>query len=219
MAAKAGGCFPGNASVMLEGGARRSMSALRPGDRVLASANGGLVFSEVMTFLDRDLDTPWLFVSLRTAAGQRLALTAAHLLFVSGRNCSEGAAPAAGQLRATYASVVRPGQCVLVAVSGAARLSRIVWVGVTTNRGAFAPLTQQGTIMVDGVAASCYAAVDSHWLAHRAFAPLRLLHCWTGRAGCYGNGLHWYSRILLWLGRTVLDPGRLHPLGVAQGDM
>uniref|UniRef100_A0A3B5M2J6 Hedgehog protein n=1 Tax=Xiphophorus couchianus TaxID=32473 RepID=A0A3B5M2J6_9TELE len=219
MAAKEGGCFPGNASVTLEGGARKSMSALRPGDRILASANGGLVFSEVMTFLDRDPDTPRLFVSLRTTAGPQLALTAAHLLFVSGRNCSEGAVPATGRLRAAYAGAVRPGQCVLVAVGGVARLSRIVGVSVTTNRGAFAPLTQQGTIIVDGVAASCYAAVDSHRLAHLAFAPLRLLHCWTGSAGCHGNGLHWYSRILLWLGRAVLDPGRLHPLSVALGDM
>ncbi|XP_007575362.1 indian hedgehog B protein isoform X2 [Poecilia formosa] len=219
MAAKAGGCFPGNASVMLEGGTRRSMSALKPGDRVLALVNGSLVFSEVMTFLDRDPDTPRLFVSLQTAAGQRLALTAAHLLFLSGRNCSEGAAPVASQLRAAYAGTARPGQCVLVEAGGAARLSRIVGVSVATSRGAFAPLTRQGTIMVDGVAASCYAAVDGHRLAHQAFAPLRLLHRWTGSAGHHGNSLHWYSRILLWLGRVVLDPGRLHPLGIAQGDM
>ncbi|XP_054882497.1 sonic hedgehog protein-like [Poeciliopsis prolifica] len=64
------------------------------------------------------------------------------------------------------------------------------------------PLTRQGTIVVDGVMASCYAAVDGHRLAHRAFA----LHRWTGSAGRLGNGLDWYSQITLWLGQAVLVP-------------
>uniref|UniRef100_A0A3Q3W3W9 Hedgehog protein n=1 Tax=Mola mola TaxID=94237 RepID=A0A3Q3W3W9_MOLML len=224
MAAKSGGCFPGEASVTLESGGLKSISDLRPGERVLASAGGQLVYSEVLAFLDRDPATRKLFYTLQTVAGARLSLTAAHLVFVSEGNCSEGAVPAPGALRTVYASDARPGQCVLVAEGKVGQrhseghLSRITRVGVRQSRGAFAPLTQQGTLVVDGVVASCYAVVEQHSLAHWAFSPLRLMHSWTGSTGSHGDGMHWYSRLLHWLGTWLLDSGRLHPLGVAQND-
>ncbi|KAM6958610.1 indian hedgehog B protein-like [Tautogolabrus adspersus] len=222
VAAKSGGCFPGEASVTLEGGGHKSMSDLRPGERVLALAGGGgeLAFSEVLTFLDRDPGTWKLFYTLQTAAGARLSLTAAHLLYVTEGNCSEGAEPARGALRTVYASDAGPGQCVLVSEGevGEGRLSQITQVSVKGGRGAFAPLTQQGTLVVDGVVASCYAVLDQHSLAHWAFSPLRLIHSLTGSKGSHKDGVHWYARILHWLGGKLLGSGRLHPLGVAQGD-
>uniref|UniRef100_UPI0037E7864E indian hedgehog B protein-like n=1 Tax=Semicossyphus pulcher TaxID=241346 RepID=UPI0037E7864E len=221
VAAKSGGCFPGESSVRLEGGGQKSISDLRPGERILASAGGGeLVYSEVLAFLDRDPVTWKLFYSLQTKAGARLLLTAAHLVYVTEGNCSEGMTPAQGALRTVYASDARPGQCVLVSQGkvGQGHLSRITRVSMRVSRGAFAPLTQQGTLVVDGVVASCYAVLDQHSLAHWAFSPLRLIHSWTGSTGSHTDGVHWYARLLHWLGGLLLDSGRLHPLGVAQDD-
>ncbi|XP_026157429.1 indian hedgehog B protein [Mastacembelus armatus] len=224
VAAKSGGCFPAEALVTLEGGGHKSIGDLRPGEAVLVSVgsdgSGELLYSEVLTFLDRNPVTRKLFYSLQTESGAQLALTAAHLLFVSERNCSEGAVPARGALRTVYASAARPGQCVLVSEGkpGKGRLSRITRISMRESRGAFAPLTWHGTVVVNGVVASCYAVVDQHSLAHWAFYPLRLIHSWTGSAGRHGDGIHWYPRLLQWLGRMVLDSGRLHPLGSAQDD-
>ncbi|XP_039649669.1 indian hedgehog B protein-like [Perca fluviatilis] len=224
VAAKSGGCFPGEALVTLASGAQKSIIDLRPGERVLASAgsdgSGELLYSKVLVFLDRAPATWTLFYTLHTEAGARLSLTAAHLIFVSQGNCSEGALPARGALRTAYASGARLGQCVLVSQgeAGQGRLSRITRISTRASRGAFAPLTQQGTLVVDGVVASCYAVVDQHALAHWAFSPLRLIHSWTGSTGSHGDGIHWYSQLLHWLGRVLLDSGRLHPLGVAQDD-
>lgn len=224
VAAKSGGCFPAEALVTLEGGKQKAVSDLRPGERVLATSaadgSGPPVFSEVLAFLDRDRSAQRLYYTLQTDAGARLSLTAAHLVFVSEGNCSEGTAPAHGALGAVYASDARPGQCVLVSEGhrGGARLSRISRIGVVRRTGAYAPLTRRGTVVVDGVVASCYAVVDQHALAHWAFAPLRLLYSCTGTAGGHGDGIHWYSKVLHWLGRRLLGPGRLHPLGDAQDD-
>ena len=55
-----------------------------------------------------------------------------------------------------------------------ATMVRIVSVSTIEANGAFAPLTYGGTLVVDGVWASCYAYVSSHTLAHAAFALLRL---------------------------------------------
>ncbi|XP_059183764.1 indian hedgehog B protein-like [Centropristis striata] len=222
VAAKSGGCFPGDALVTLASGVQKSVSELRAGERVLASAgsdgSGDLVHSEVLLFMDRDPVTWRLFYTLHTDAGARISLTAAHLVFVTEGNCSEGALPAHGALRTVYASDARPGQCVLVTQGDErrGRLSRVKQVSMRASRGAFAPLTQKGTLVVDGVVASCYAVVDQQTLAHWAFSPMRLVHSWTGTTRRHGEGIHWYSRLLHWLGRTLLGPGRLHPLGVAQ---
>ncbi|KAM3857160.1 indian hedgehog B protein-like [Diretmus argenteus] len=226
VAAKSGGCFPGGALVTLENGGQRSIRDLQPGKRVLASSgsdgSGELVYSEVLAFLDHDPMTRKLFYTIRTEAGASLSLTAAHLLLVSEGNCSEGAAPAHGTMRTMYASDAQPGQCVLVAEGeagqkhGEGRLSPITQVSMREDRGAYAPLTDRGTVVVDGVVASCYAVVNQHTLAHWAFLPLRLMHRWTGTTGHHGNGLHWYSRLLHWLGRLLLDSEHFHPWGVAQ---
>ncbi|XP_077370062.1 indian hedgehog B protein-like [Festucalex cinctus] len=221
VAAKSGGCFPGDASVTVANGLRKSMADLRPGERVLTWSGAKLAYSQVLTFLDRQPAARKLFYTLKTENGARLSLTAAHLLFVSRGNCSEGAPPRPGpgpaSLRTAYARDARPGQCVLVSggPSGTTTFSRIAAVVVSERRGAFAPLTARGTVVVDGVVASCYALVECHSLAHRAFSPLRLMHSWTGGSGYRGDGVHWYAEFLHWLGGMLLDSGRLHPLDVS----
>ncbi|XP_019747112.1 indian hedgehog B protein [Hippocampus comes] len=214
VAAKSGGCFPGDALVTVENGLQKFIRDLRPGEPVLTLSGAELVYSQVLTFLDRDPATHKLFYTLKTKNGARLSLTAAHLLFVSQGNCSEGAPPTPGSLRTVYACDARPGHCALVAGGPSGTLSRITRVTVTERRGAFAPLTAQGTLVVDGVVASCYAVVEGHSLAHWAFLPLRLMHSWTGTSGYRGDGVHWYADLLHWLGVMLLDSGHLHPLGV-----
>ena len=39
--------------------------------------------------------------------------------------------------------------------------------------GAYTPLTKEGTIMVDGVLASCYVHAHGHDLAHMAMTPVK----------------------------------------------
>ncbi|KAG9334046.1 hypothetical protein JZ751_009209 [Albula glossodonta] len=225
VAAKTGGCFPGGGLVTLEGGRRKAVQDLRPGDRVLASpdsdSSGKLVYSEVINFIHHDPTTRKHFYTIRTEEGAELALTAAHLLFVTeGKgNCS---GRQGGAMQTAFASEVRPGQCVLTARGEwgpQGRLSRVVGVGLREDRGAFAPLTQHGTLVVDGVLASCYAAVDQHRLAHWAFAPLRLLYSWAGPAhSSPGDGIHWYSRALYWAGTWLLHSDHFHPWGMAESE-
>ncbi|CAL8265870.1 unnamed protein product [Lota lota] len=243
VAAKSGGCFPGDGQVLLEGGVTKPLRDVLPGDSVLASSSadggGGLVFSPVLSFLDRRPGAVKTFLVIRTAAGLNITLTAAHLIYVSDINCTEASRPApapgaaaaaaaaapawsgpgpggpAGLLRTVFASEVRPGQCVLTWRRGAPTLSGVTGVGVRRSRGVYAPLTLHGSLVVDGVLASCYAAVDTPRLAHWALAPLRLSHRLLGASGApQEDGLHWYPRLLQRLGRLLLGPGHFHPWGI-----
>lgn len=53
---------------------------------------------------------------------------------------------------------------------------RILEITEVTKEGVMAPLTEQGTIIVNNVYVSCYALVKSHTLGHVALAPFRWYH-------------------------------------------
>lgn len=242
MAAKTGGCFPGDAQVTLEGGATKQMRDLLPGDRVLASSTtdgrGPPLYSPVLSFLDRQPAATKIFYTIGTDAGLNITLTAAHLIFAT--DCSAGLSEPGSKetaeetllgpfwkgrpgwregLRTVFASEVRPGQCVLTLAGkmrSQATLSVVTFVEEQRNTGLYAPLTQHGSIVVNGVLASCYAAVDSHYLSHWVLAPLRFFYSLTGPSEAQSDGLHWYPWLLQWLGKILLDAGHFHPWGVEQ---
>nr|XP_020635383.1 sonic hedgehog protein [Pogona vitticeps] len=230
VAAKSGGCFPGTAWVNLEQGGTKLVKDLHPGDRVLAAdTEGHLLYSEFLAFLDQEeARMHKLFYVIETRRPQtRLLLTAAHLLFVAPpQNRS--------QPQPIFASRVRPGHRVYVLGQGGQTLLEAAVHRVSLQEeasGAYAPLTAQGTILINQVLASCYAVIEEHSWAHWAFAPFRVAHALLAMLypGGFSSpallpamapneapaGVHWYSRLLYHVGRWVLDSEMIHPLGMA----
>jgi len=166
-----GGCFPGEARVTTADGSQKTLASLRPGDQVMAmSETGRVVFSPVLLFLHRDERSHATFLVLRTEDGGRLVVTRQHLVFLASRDKHRG------RYRARFASRAQKGDYVLIhGAGGRVRPSRIISVSVEEGVGVYAPLTQHGTLFVDGVLASSYAVVEDHAMAHRAFGPLRWL--------------------------------------------
>ncbi|XP_017279299.1 indian hedgehog signaling molecule a [Kryptolebias marmoratus] len=240
VAAKTGGCFPGEAQVMIEGGGTKYMRDLLPGDHVLASSTAdghpSLLYSPVVSFLDRQPNATKTFYIIGTKAGVNISLTAAHLIFATdcegGLNTSDWRETSqerqpfgsvwqgsglGGRLRTVFASEVHPGQCVFTSTDRRnSKLSVVTFVEEQKSTGLYAPLTQHGSIVVNGVLASCYAAVDSHHLSHWALAPLRLFYKMIGPFQAQNDGLHWYPWILQRLGKVLLDSEHFHPWGIEQ---
>lgn len=209
--ARTGGCFHGDGLVQTPVGAKRLADVLL-GDRVLALGADGrtAVFSEVIAFLDRQPEAERVFYSVVTECGRHLTLTPGHLVFYVGPDQKEPLLP-------TFAARIRPGGFVLAQGSG--NDTRGVWRRFSVNArtssdlrpvrvrdvravwlsGVYAPLTREGTVIVDGVAASCYAGVQNQALAHWAFAPLRLWRSLVAPSKptpCGFDGVHWYADAL-----------------------
>jgi len=134
------------------------------------------------------------------------------------------------RLKATFASRVQIGDWIVSADPTTGRLTpqRVVDVLAIVRQGVLAPLTVQGTLVVDQVVVSCYAVIDDQYIAHWAFAPVRLLnnvhqgliHLWrsistVGRSQAVdarstvvvspeGAGVHWYARMLYRIARFAL---------------
>ncbi|KAM6908171.1 sonic hedgehog protein [Lycodopsis pacificus] len=219
VAAKSGGCFPGSSTVTLQDGTEKAVKRLQTGDRVLAADDdGNPIYTDFIMFIDQDSTTRRLFYVIETDSGQKITLTAAHLLFV-GRNTTEGE-----RMSAIFASQVQSGQKVFVFDSERSRLEPVTVKRIYTqeHEGSFAPVTVQGTVVVDQVLASCYAVIEDHDLAHWALAPVRLAH-WVSsllfssqpRVSAQNDGVHWYSKILYQLGTWLLDSHSIHPLGMS----
>lgn len=196
------------------------MEDLRGGEKVLAADEmGNVVYSDFIAFLDRDVNQRRTFLVLETS-NLTLKLTAAHLVFVRDDSAVSGMA-------ARFASEVKAGQEVFVWEGrGHLRSSRVERVSMVEDRGSYAPLIAHGTIVVDGVLASCYAAVEEHRWVHWAFAPLRLSHMLTptswwrwivpvSNVTSQQDGIHWYPKMLLHIGTWLLDRDSFHPLGIS----
>ncbi|KAK1173998.1 sonic hedgehog protein A [Acipenser oxyrinchus oxyrinchus] len=225
VAAKSGGCFPGSASVILRDGRNKMVKDLNPGDKVLAAdEQGNLVFSDFMMFIDKDPESRRVFYVIETEEPHKqIALTAAHLLFVADSNTTAGF----HSFKAAFASKVKPGQRVFITegVGNQVKPVAVKRIYLEEYEGSFAPVTAQGTIVVDQVLASCYAVIEEHKWAHWAFAPVRLSygvasllfskdHLITNST-VQDDGVHWYSNALYQLGTWVLDKGSFHPLGMS----
>ncbi|KAK5877770.1 hypothetical protein CesoFtcFv8_025245 [Champsocephalus esox] len=218
VAAKSGGCFPGSSTVTLQDGTQKPVKLLQSGDRVLAAdAHGNPMYTDFIMFIDRDSTTRRLFYVIETEAGEKITLTAAHLLFVGQNNTDN-----TEEMSAVFASQVQTGQTVFVFDAERRRLEPACVKRIFTHEyeGSFAPVTVQGTVVVDQVLASCYAVIQDHDLAHWALAPVRFFY-WVNSllyqrpTGAQPDGVHWYSKILFQLGTWLLDSHSIHPLGMS----
>ncbi|RMX48033.1 hypothetical protein pdam_00002690 [Pocillopora damicornis] len=204
-------CFPAISQVTMESGASIPMSHLKVGDKVQTlGTNGESKFSEVITFLHKEIDAEAQFYNLKTKTGNSIKLSAHHLIFRKETNTSF--------ISAVFASEIKMGDLLILNGSGPI-FDTVTQITHMTMKGVYAPLTRQGTLFVDGVLVSCYAHWPSHDAAHLVMAPIRTadllnrawkkltslivwLPEWPGKDSL--KGVHWYPSILMSLTNTLI---------------
>lgn len=217
IATKFDGCFSGVSQVKVEGrDTALPIRDLKIGDRVLSLdvATGSLRYDDVIAFLHRSGDEFATFRRLEAENDVTIDVTPSHLLFSAATEEAVLTSAEAGPV-----SDVTEGRYIFVATGNASsvRAVKVRHVRVMRDVGVYAPLTRTGTIVVDGVVASCYALFRSHDVAHVAMAPLRLAYYVTGLVGSRdarevtssSSSVHWYAELLLRVTQSLV-PAMFH---------
>ena len=146
------------------------------------------------------------FVSLETESGDEVQLTTNHLLYsvdndsychsISNNSTKRSIIHINNTIqhisfesaRAVFAGKVKPGDLVFLSKNRTLPFShglnqqllyprRIASVRRTPSiKAAYAPLTFSGNILINGMAASCYAVIENHIVAHVVTSPERYFH-------------------------------------------
>jgi len=108
--------------------------------------------------LHKDENVLAKYISIKTSFNQTITISSLHLI----------AKQINSKLEFTFARDINLGD-VIKAESG---LEKVIELSEVYRHGAYAPLTEAGTIVVDSVLASCYANTNWHSAAHFLFQPL-----------------------------------------------
>lgn len=185
-------CFPGDATVVTEGGGTKAMRNVQIGDRVqVVRADGSLGFEDVYLMTHHDALVRQPYIRLTLDSGRALTLSPRHFIPVASD------ATAGWQAAVTRgADEVRAGDRIWYrAETGAMAAAMVTATATVPATGAFNPLTEGGTILVDGVVASAHsdwfldgwvAAATEAAVYQAMFAPVRAIYAvigpdWTRR--------------------------------------
>lgn len=191
------GCFLGTSLVQTKKRGVITMDRLEVGDEILAKGSQNkLEYSKVLMFLDLDAFATKLYYFIKTETDAVIAITESHLIYVAN---SPNDVP-----DVEFAAYVKEGMYVLVPEqtvisrtgddlitndidqtvnsiehkpikdNGPFKLVRVVEIKSEMRVSAYAPLTNAGTMIVDGVVVSCYAHLNNQNLAHLGFLPVRI---------------------------------------------
>ncbi|XP_071452855.1 desert hedgehog protein B-like [Hetaerina americana] len=177
-ACDSGPCFPGDSKVVLmPSGDIISMNKLRIGQYVLAAnEEGKLVGSKVLGFLDKRPNETAPYITLTLSSGHAVSLSANHLLYATiWKNSTKDKTDESSHVipnQPVFAGEVRMGNYLFIPHEGLLKADPVIGITYGFKLGAYVPLTEHGSIIVDGTLASCYASFP-HWLSHAILTPAR----------------------------------------------
>ena len=164
-------CFPADAVVDVLDIGKVRLSKLKLGDQVrVINDKNQITYSPIIAFLHRDLDEPGTYKRIRTKNAV-IELSDRHLIhyrkdgFIWAENLSVG----------DEILVVSPKH------GNKTSYEAIIDIDEVEKDGLMAPLTEEGTIVVNNVYTSCYAIIKSHTIGHFALAPYRFYRRIFGR--------------------------------------
>ncbi|KAH9524406.1 hypothetical protein Btru_054453 [Bulinus truncatus] len=170
-------------------GASITLNALQVGDRVLTrDPNGQLVFDEVYMFGHIDFRALTEFVVIETIS-KKISLTAGHYIYCE-RN---------GQELCLAAENVKIGDTVFVVDGGNFVSSPVIGIGLDRLQGLYAPFTNNGNIVVDGILASCYINILRPRVCHSLLWPVRIIYKICPKVLDYINGSPYVDPVPKWV--------------------
>jgi len=112
------------------------------------------IFSPFTGYSHFDADAFASYIELITASEKRLKMTTTHLM--AKLNADD-------QTEFVHASQIQVGDRIL---TSGGQIENVARLDESVEKGVYAPLTVEGTVIVNNMVASCYANYNSHQVAH-----------------------------------------------------
>ena len=214
------GCFSGDSLATTSKGTKIPVSRLQPGDKIKSfDRHGNIVDDVFLAHLDSSADDVTNMINIRVGNLTSLQLTSNHLVFVADDVTSDITSS-----KAVFAGRVEKGDLMLINDGNGnmtpVKVTQVFRKGNSPS-GVYAPMTYGGRIMIDDVAASCYAVVECESCAHSVLAPLRWYYYVRLMLGMTSSNneasvtsqsnVSLYSRILHYAAKWIVPTERLWP--------
>jgi len=134
------------------------MTNLKTGDSIMTIVDGKLTPTEVLGFLFKEYGSG-NYLTIHTEDGNKVSLSGTHVMFINN-------------YKDVLAEDVNINDLVIIEDGDYVNKSRVVKIEAEKLDGAFVPLTEHGTLLVDGVLCSSFANVP-HDIAQLLAAPMR----------------------------------------------
>ena len=135
-----------------------------------------------------------MFYTLITESGHNISLTEYHLIPIKSFNETE---------KHIFAKQVELGDLLYVLKNDKIANSKVINIITETKKGYYAPLTMEGTLVINNILTSCFALVKDHYLAQYSMFPfhyyyrLNKLFYLNDPFDIYNSeGLHWIIEIM-----------------------
>ena len=142
-------CFSERTTVQVKGKGTVSMKNVQVGDYVMSSPQGDTyVYDQVYALGHYDPDTKTEFLQVSTDNGHQVELTKEHLIYLEGKN------------HPARADSIKIGDVLQSqdAINGV----KVIHIKKVQRKGLYAPMTTSGTLLVDGIKASSYIALQKN---------------------------------------------------------
>lgn len=115
---------------------------------------------KLVTFIHRDAKNLYPYAKITTEDDNTIEISSRHLIYCKTEE---------GSIKFLWPKDLKIGDSL---IKNDKTFLKIKSIEKVVKKGRYAPLTSNGTLIVNGFLVSCYAEYESHNAAHLAFKPL-----------------------------------------------
>lgn len=141
---------------------------------------------KLVTFIHRDAKNFYPYAKITTEDDSFIEISSRHLIY-----CKKNE----GSVKFVWPKDLQVGDYLIRNDKSFQKISKIEQV---VKLGRYAPLSQNGTLIVNGFLVSCYAEYENHDVAHLAFKPLIFKNKIASEKNVEDlHGIHPYAQMLI----------------------
>jgi hypothetical protein len=200
--------------VKLSNGQDKQIDSLNIGDEILTIDQSKLISTPIIMMLDKHISKKGIFIRkfsnsnnfilalfyiLKTSCGNQISLTEYHLIPKISYQ---------GNLNYTIAKQIQIGDLLVGLFNNQLKSCRVINITNQIKKGYYAPLTMEGTLLVNQILASSFAHVNNHHIAQFYMFPFRYYYKLTRFISLNDplylyktEGLNWLIKIMFHFAR------------------